>query len=124
MPGAGHLGAGARALHSPAFNVFEKEVTGMTLADRTITVLRDLHDELAAVTFALTDTQLTAASGGAPAWTVVQVLSHLGSGAEISSASYAAAVTGGTPPDGDFNRAVWDRWDAKSPRAQADGFVE
>lgn len=92
-------------------------------ADATISALRSTHDELAAVVRGLTDEQLLAPSGAAE-WPVAQVLSHLGSGAEIGLATLAAA-TGDREPLGDgFNQSVWDRWNAMSPREQADGFVE
>ena len=51
------------------------------------------------------------------------MLSHLGSGAEIGRATLRAALDGDAPlPDG-FNQSVWDRWNAMSPREQADGFL-
>jgi uncharacterized protein (TIGR03083 family) len=94
-----------------------------SLADRTIAALRGLHDDLAALVPALTEAQLTGPSG-ASEWTVAQVLSHLGSGSEISLASYRSALTGTPAPDPGFNRRVWDRWDAMSPQDQASGFLE
>ena len=91
-------------------------------ADAGIAALRTTHDELAAVVRGLSDDQLDLGSG-ASEWTVAQVLSHLGSGAEISAATLAASVDGSGPrPDG-ANEAVWDRWNALSPREQARGFV-
>ena len=92
-------------------------------ADATISALRSTHDELVAVVRGLTDEQLRDPSG-ASEWPVAQVLSHLGSGAEIGLATLAAA-TGEREPLGDgFNQSVWDRWNAMSPREQADGFVD
>ena len=88
---------------------------------RCIAALRSTHDELAAVVRDLSDEQLLAPSGAAE-WPVAQVLSHLGSGAEIAAATLRSARGGGRVPDG-FNQAVWDRWNAMSPREQADGFV-
>lgn len=93
-----------------------------TLADRTIDVLRQTHDELAALVPALTDEQLTGPSG-ASQWTVAQVLSHLGSGAEISLAGYRGALDGTPAQDSNFNQTVWDRWNAMSPQEQAAGFL-
>lgn len=90
-------------------------------ADASITALRSTHDELAALVRGLSDEQLLAGSGAAQ-WTVAQVLSHLGSGAEIGAATLGAALEGGRLPDG-FNQAVWDRWNALTPREQADGFL-
>ncbi len=93
-----------------------------SLADRTISALRTTHDELAAKVSTLTEEQLTGPSG-ASEWSVAQVLSHLGSGAEISQAPYAAAIDGTEAPEGDFNQGVWDRWNAMTPIEQAAGFL-
>jgi uncharacterized protein (TIGR03083 family) len=91
-------------------------------ADRTIDALRATHEELAAVVPGLSDQQLDATSG-ASEWTVAQVLSHLGSGAEITLATLQAAMGSAPGPGPDFNQSVWDRWNAMSPREQADGFL-
>ncbi len=91
-------------------------------ADATISALRSTHDELAAVVRDLTDEQLLAPSG-ASEWPVAQVLSHLGSGAEISRATLQAATGAGEALGDGFNQSVWDRWNALSPREQADGFL-
>ena len=94
-----------------------------TLADRTIAALRTTHDGLAALVPGLTDAQLTGPSGAAE-WTVAQVLSHLGSGAEIGLATLGTAPTAGSAAGPGFNESVWDRWNAMSPREQADGFLD
>ena len=52
-------------------------------------------------------------------WTIAQVLSHLGSGAEIGLLNLNAALAGGPPPERDLYLAIWDVWNAKSPEAQA-----
>ncbi len=91
-------------------------------ADATISALRSTHDELAAVVRGLSDEQLNAPSGAAE-WPVAQVLSHLGSGAEIGRATLRAATGEGEAPGDGFNQAVWDRWNAMSRREQADGFL-
>ena len=95
----------------------------MTLADRTIAALRAQHDHLAGVVPQLSPAQLAGPSGAAD-WTVAQVLSHLGSGAEIALATHRAALAGTAPGGQDFNRGVWQRWDAMAPQEQADGFVQ
>jgi len=92
-------------------------------ADATISALRSTHDELAAVVRGLTTEQLLDQSG-ASEWPVAQVLSHLGSGAEIGRATLAAATGEGEAPGDGFNQSVWDRWNAMSPREQADSFIE
>lgn len=93
-----------------------------TLADRTIAALRSTHDTLATLVPDLTDDQLTGPSGSA-GWTVADVLSHLGSGAEIGFATLRAGLGAPAPAEG-FNQGVWDRWNAMSPREQATGFLD
>ncbi len=91
------------------------------LLDRTVAALRSEHDTLAGLVRTLTDDQL-ATTGGADEWTVAQVLSHLGSGAEIGRAPIARS-TGETVAAED-NQTIWARWDSSAPRAQAEGFLE
>jgi uncharacterized protein (TIGR03083 family) len=91
-------------------------------ADPTILALRATHDELAAAVTALSDEQLTTRSG-ASEWTVAQVLSHLGSGAEIALATLRAAMAVTPAPNQDFNQGVWDRWNALRPTDQAADFL-
>jgi len=55
-------------------------------------------------------------------WSVAQVLSHLGSGAEISLLTLRAAIGEGEPVGPDGFPPIWDRWNAKAPADQvADG---
>lgn len=93
-----------------------------TLADRTIAALRTIHDDLAGLVPGLTDEQL-AATSGATDWPVAQVLSHIGSGAEITLAGLEATLSGGPVPAPEFNQQVWDRWNAMTPRDQATSFL-
>lgn len=95
----------------------------MTDADTNISALRTGHDRLAALVSRLTDADLARPSG-ASEWDISQVLGHLGSGAEINRAIVQAALDGKQPPDRDFNRTVWARWDAMSRRERADGFLQ
>ena len=94
-----------------------------SLADRSIAALRTNHDDLTALIGVLTEDQVTGPSGAAE-WTVAQVLSHLGSGAEIGLATLTASLAGQPAPAGDFNQSVWARWNAMSPPEQAASFVE
>jgi uncharacterized protein (TIGR03083 family) len=94
-----------------------------TLADRSIAALRATHDSLSSLVPGLSAEQLTGPSG-ASEWTLAQVLSHLGSGAQIALAGYRAALDGEAAPGQEFNQSVWARWDAMSPQQQADGFLE
>ncbi|MEP7333230.1 MAG: maleylpyruvate isomerase N-terminal domain-containing protein [Terracoccus sp.] len=93
------------------------------LTDRTIDALSAEHKILAATVRDLTDDQLTLSSAAAE-WTVAQVLSHLGSGAEITTAGLQAALGRRTAPDENFNPSVWDRWNAMSPVQQRAGFLK
>jgi uncharacterized protein (TIGR03083 family) len=52
-------------------------------------------------------------------WTIAQVLSHIGSGAVILGRRVEDGIAGNATPD-DFAPSVWDVWNAKTPRAQAD----
>jgi uncharacterized protein (TIGR03083 family) len=93
-----------------------------SLADQVIAALRSGHDDLAAYAAGLTEKDLLAPSG-ASEWDVAHVLSHLGSGAEISQATLERALTGaGQAPDG-FNQGVWARWDAMGPLEHRDAFL-
>jgi uncharacterized protein (TIGR03083 family) len=55
-------------------------------------------------------------------WSVADVLSHLGSGAEIFRRRVEDAVAGRPTPD-DFAQPIWDEWNAKPPRQQAEDFL-
>jgi uncharacterized protein (TIGR03083 family) len=90
--------------------------------DRTIEALRATHDELVTVVSTMSDEQLVERSGAAE-WSVAQVLSHLGSGAEISLATLRAAVDATAAPTQEFNQEVWDRWNVLSGHDQATGFI-
>lgn len=94
-----------------------------SLADRVLIALRAEHDSIAAAVRALDTDQLSGPSG-ATEWTLAQVLSHLGSGAEIAHAGLQAALGQREAPGDDFNPSVWDRWDAMDPEQQRAGFLE
>jgi uncharacterized protein (TIGR03083 family) len=80
--------------------------------------LRASVDRLHALAVGLDDTQIVSQSY-CDDWSIAQVLSHIGSGAVISRRSLQDVMAGTATPD-DFNQSVWDEWNAKSPRAQAD----
>jgi uncharacterized protein (TIGR03083 family) len=52
-------------------------------------------------------------------WTVAQVLSHLGSGAEIAMLNFSAALDGSGQLDRAAFQPVWDAWNNRTPEAQA-----
>ncbi|MGH3684745.1 MAG: maleylpyruvate isomerase family mycothiol-dependent enzyme [Pseudonocardiaceae bacterium] len=91
-------------------------------ANQTITALRTGHDEFAALVGGLTPDELTQPSAAAE-WDVSQVLSHLGSGAEIGLATLEAALEGTGSPGPEFNQRVWARWNAMTPSEHAEGFL-
>lgn len=78
--------------------------------------LRNSHDRLVSVLAPLTGDQ-----AGGPSycgdWTIGQVASHLGSGAEIYGLLLPAGLGQGPAPGMEQIRPIWDRWDAK-PAAQ------
>ncbi|GAC1387484.1 MAG: maleylpyruvate isomerase family mycothiol-dependent enzyme [Marmoricola sp.] len=94
-----------------------------TLATRTIEALRHEHDAVAGLVSTFAGDDLTRPSGSSD-WSVAQVLSHLGSGAEISLASLHAALGQGEAPQDGFNQSVWDRWDAMTPTEQRSAFLD
>ena len=80
-----------------------------------IQTLRRSHDRLAGLVAPLTPAQLREQSY-CNDWSLAQVLSHLGSGAEIALLGLPAALGSAGPVD---RQAVWDKWNAKSPDDQA-----
>jgi uncharacterized protein (TIGR03083 family) len=93
----------------------------MTRTDRVIDAHRRTYDRLSALVAGLSDEDLTHQSGASD-WAVAQVLSHIGSGSEIHLDTLRHAQAGDERP-GDANDAVWARWNAMSPREQADSYV-
>lgn len=111
VPSTGEWGSGC---------AYDREVTD--LDTRIIDSLRRHHVVLAVAIADLNDAQLGGASG-AEEWTIADVLSHMGSGAEIMLVPLQAAIDGSPQAESD-KQAVWDRWNAMSPRDQATGFLE
>ncbi|SNY38247.1 maleylpyruvate isomerase N-terminal domain-containing protein [Paractinoplanes atraurantiacus] len=94
-----------------------------SFAARTIAALRSEHDDLAAAVAAFSPAQIEGPSGASD-WTVAQVLSHVGSGAEINLAVLRGATGEAEAPGPGFNQSVWDRWNALTPEAQATASIE
>jgi len=84
----------------------------------SIAALRNSHERLASLVTPLTPEQLRGPSYDTD-WTVAQVLSHLGSGAEIALLTLPAALGQGEPIGPDAFPPIWDAWNAKSPDDQA-----
>jgi uncharacterized protein (TIGR03083 family) len=83
-----------------------------------IATLRNSCDRLASLVSPLTPEQLRGPAYPTE-WSIAQVLSHLGSGAEISLLNLPAALGQGEPADRDAFPPIWDAWNAKSPDDQA-----
>jgi uncharacterized protein (TIGR03083 family) len=83
-----------------------------------IETLRRSHDRLTGLVKPLSPEELRAQSY-CQDWSVAQVLSHLGSGAEISLMMLPGALGDAEPASRDAFPAVWDAWNAKSPDDQA-----
>ena len=89
-----------------------------TSPDPWIGALRHSHDRLQALVGPLEGAQLEQRSY-ASEWSIAQVLSHLGSGAEIFGLFLQAGLAGQEPPGRDTFVPIWNAWNAKDPRAQA-----
>jgi uncharacterized protein (TIGR03083 family) len=88
-----------------------------------IATLRSSHERLAALVAPLTPEQLRGPSYCSD-WSIAEVLSHLGSGAEIALLMLPRALGQAEPVDRGAFQPVWDTWNAKSPDDQAgDGIV-
>lgn len=84
-----------------------------------VSAVRASHDRLSAIVAGLDADGLRVQSYDKD-WTIADVLSHLGSGAEIFSLSIEAAVTGGEPPTMADFQPIWDSWNARPPEEQAE----
>jgi len=89
-----------------------------TSPDPWIGALRHSHDRLLVLVGPLDVAQLEQRSY-ASEWSIAQVLSHLGSGAEIFGLFLQASLTGQDPPGRDTFVPIWNAWNAKDPRGQA-----
>lgn len=83
-----------------------------------IDALRHSHDTLDALVEPFGIDQLRQRSYASD-WSIAQVLSHLGSQAEIFSMFLDAGLSGQDPPGNDAFPPIWEAWNARSPQAQA-----
>lgn len=90
----------------------------MTAARAAIAAARHSHEQLRALVDPL-DGEALRGQSYASEWTVAQVLSHLGSGADIGRVVLDAAVAGQPAPGMDVYTGIWDTWNAKTPETQA-----
>jgi uncharacterized protein (TIGR03083 family) len=94
-----------------------RTVTDVLSASDWVDALRRSHDHLVSLMDTLPPDLVTGPSY-CQEWTVAQVLSHLGSGAEIFSLFLAAGVAGTEPPGRESFPAIWDAWNGRSPERQ------
>jgi uncharacterized protein (TIGR03083 family) len=83
-----------------------------------IEALRHSHDRLSAVAGPLGPAELQGQSYPSE-WSIAQVLSHLGSQAEIFGMFLDAGLSGQDPPDREAFPPIWAAWNAKSTQQQA-----
>jgi uncharacterized protein (TIGR03083 family) len=83
-----------------------------------IDALRHSHDALRAIVEPLDEAALRRQSYASD-WSIAQVLSHLGSGAEIFGVLLDSGLTGTEPPGRDVFPPIWQAWNERSPQAQA-----
>jgi uncharacterized protein (TIGR03083 family) len=88
-----------------------------------IATLRESHDRLAGLVQPMTPDQVRGQSYDRD-WSNAQLLSHLGSGAEIALLMLPGAVGTGEPASRDAFQPVWDVWNAKTPDGQAADAIE
>ncbi|RBQ20735.1 maleylpyruvate isomerase family mycothiol-dependent enzyme [Spongiactinospora rosea] len=95
----------------------------MSSPDPVIAAMRAEHDRLAVLVRTFDDAALAGPSGAAE-WDISQVLSHLGSGAEIGRAILLAALGEGTRPEREEVEGIWQTWNDMTRRRRADGFLQ
>ena len=98
-------------------------MANVTDATPWVRAVRASHDRLAGIVAGLDGDGLRAQSYDTE-WSIADVLSHLGSGAEIFSLYVDAGAAGGEPPSRDAFPGIWDTWNARSPEEQAARSVE
>jgi uncharacterized protein (TIGR03083 family) len=93
-------------------------VTNATDPTPWVSAVRASHDRLSAIVAGLDADGLRKRSY-AQNWAIADVLSHLGSGAEIFSLVVEAGVSGDEPPTAAAFQPIWDTWNARTPEEQA-----
>lgn len=93
-------------------------VTETPSFDDWLAALVTSHQRLAAAVARLSAGQVAGPSY-ASEWSIAQVLSHLGSGAEIFDLFVSAGLRGEPAPGVTEFEPLWERWNTKSPEDQA-----
>jgi uncharacterized protein (TIGR03083 family) len=97
-----------------------EQPAGTTSLTRVHDALLASHDRLVSVLGSVDDVTRPSYDDG---WTIADVASHLGSGAEIFTLILDAGVAGDPAPGIEEFRGIWDRWDAKPPQDQVEDAV-
>jgi uncharacterized protein (TIGR03083 family) len=84
-----------------------------------VSALRASHDRLSGLVAGL-DADGLRQQSYAKEWSIADVLSHLGSGAEIFLLSLDAGLTRSEPPTADDFQPIWADWNARPPQEQAE----
>jgi uncharacterized protein (TIGR03083 family) len=82
-----------------------------------VAVLRTSHDRLAGLVAGISEETANRISYCSD-WTIAQVLSHIGSGAEIGRAWLTAAIEHTEPIGQDELKLIWDKWNKRAPLEQ------
>ena len=90
----------------------------MSANTELLTALWSSHRRLDDATRSLTDAQIAGPSYCTD-WSTAQVLSHLGSGAQIFQSLLEAGLAGAEAPGREEFSKIWDVWNAMSPSEQA-----
>jgi uncharacterized protein (TIGR03083 family) len=88
-----------------------------------LAAVRSSHDRLTALMTGLSPAEVAAPSY-ASEWSLAQVLSHLGSQAELFWLLLEAGFSGGAAPGQETMRPIWERWDALPPAVQVSASVD
>jgi len=88
-----------------------------TSTDRLVAVLHASQSRLTAALDGLTEEQAATQSYDDD-WTVAQVASHLGSGAELFTLFLDAGLKGESAPGLEAMQPIWDAWNARDPLGQ------
>jgi uncharacterized protein (TIGR03083 family) len=83
-----------------------------------IEALKGSQQRLASLVGTLSPEQLRGPSYDTD-WNVAQVLSHIGSQAQIAQEGLTAILAGGQPPSPEDFQKIWAVWDARTPDEQA-----
>jgi uncharacterized protein (TIGR03083 family) len=92
-------------------------VGGRSTVSALVDALGDAQERLAATLDGLTDEEVTLPSYD-DGWSIADVASHLGSGAEIFTGHLRSGVKGEPAAPPGAARPVWETWNAKQPAEQ------